>query len=46
MAKKKKTPQIRINGFTKDWNEGLLNQYLETSLEKNCDEVFSREGTH
>ena len=43
MAKKKKTPQIRINGFTKDWNEGLLNQYLETSLEKNCDEVFSRE---
>lgn len=43
MAEKKKTPQIRINGFTKDWNVGLLNQYLETSLEKNCDEVFSRE---
>lgn len=43
MAGKKKTPQIRINGFTKDWNVGLLNQYLETSLEKNCDEVFSRE---
>ena len=43
MAGKKKTPQIRIDGFTKDWNEGLLNQYLETSLEKNLDEVFSRE---
>ena len=43
MAGKKKTPQIRIDGFTKDWNEGLLNQYLETSLEKNIDEVFSRE---
>lgn len=43
MAEKKKTPQIRIDGFTKDWNEGLLNQYLETSLEKNLDEVFSRE---
>lgn len=43
MARKKKTPQIRIDGFTKDWNEGLLNQYLETSLEKNLDEVFSRE---
>lgn len=43
MAEKRKTPQIRINGFIKDWNAGLLNQYLETSLEKNCDEVFSRE---
>lgn len=43
MAGKKKTPQIRIDGFTKDWNEGLLNQYLETSLEKNLYEVFSRE---
>lgn len=43
MAGKKKTPQIRIDGFTKDWNEGLLNQYLETSLKKNLDEVFSRE---
>lgn len=43
MAEKKMTPQIRINGFAKDWNAGLLNQYLETSLEKNCDEVFSRE---
>lgn len=43
MAGKKKTPQIRIDGFTKDWNEGLLNQYLETSLEKNLDEAFSRE---
>ena len=43
MAEKKKTPQIRIDGFTKDWNEGLLNQYLETSLEKNLYEVFSRE---
>lgn len=43
MAEKKKTPHIRIDGFTKDWNEGLLNQYLETSLEKNFDEVFSRE---
>lgn len=43
MAEKKKTPQIRIDGFTKDWSEGALNQYLETSLEKNFDEVFSRE---
>lgn len=43
MAEKKKTPQIRIDGFTKDWSEGTLNQYLETSLEKNLDEVFSRE---
>lgn len=43
MAEKKKTPQIRIDGFKKDWSEGSLNQYLETSLEKNLDEVFSRE---
>ena len=43
MAEKKKTPQIRIDGFTKDWSERALNQYLETSLEKNLDEEFSRE---
>lgn len=43
MAEKKKIPQVRISGFTKEWNENLLNQYLETSLEKNLDETFGRE---
>lgn len=43
MAENKNVPQIRIAGFTKGWNKGLLNQYLETSLEKNFDEAFSRE---
>ncbi len=44
MVGKKKIPQIRLAGFTKEWNEDLLNQYLETSVEKNYDEAFSREN--
>lgn len=43
MAEKKKVPQIRIDGFTKEWNEELLRHYLETSQEKNLDELFSKE---
>lgn len=43
MAEKKKIPQVRISGFTKEWNEDLLNQYLETSFDKNLDGTFNRE---
>lgn len=43
MADKKMIPQVRITGFTKEWEEKLLNQHLETSLEKNLDETFGRE---
>lgn len=43
MVEKKKTPHLRIAGFTSEWHEGLLNQYLKTSLEKNTEEKFSRE---
>lgn len=43
MAEKKKIPQVRIFGFTKEWNENLLNQYLETSFDKNLDGTFNRE---
>lgn len=35
-------PQIRIDGFTKEWNKKLLGYYLETSQEKNYDETFSK----
>lgn len=43
MVEKKNIPQIRIRGFTREWNEQLLNYYLETSQEKNISESYTKE---
>lgn len=43
MKKDQKIPQIRVKGFTQEWNEHLLNYYLETSQEKNFDGLYQKE---
>lgn len=43
MKKDQKIPQIRVKGFTQEWNEYLLNYYLETSQEKNFDGLYQKE---
>ena len=39
----KKAPSIRFKGFTDDWEQRKLNEYLEVSRAKNKDEVFGKE---
>ena len=41
--KNKKAPSIRFKGFTDDWEQRKLNEYLEVSRAKNKDEVFGKE---
>ena len=36
-------PQIRFSGFTEDWEQRKLEDYLEVSSEKNRDELFGKE---
>lgn len=36
-------PKIRFKGFTKDWEQRRLGDYLEVSKEKNRDEGFGKE---
>ncbi len=36
-------PKIRFKGFTKDWEQRKLGDYLEVSKEKNRDEGFGKE---
>ncbi len=36
-------PQIRFSGFTEDWEQRKLEDYLEVSNEKNRDELFGKE---
>lgn len=43
MAEEKNIPQIRVSGFTRKWTEQLLSYYLETSKEKNVDELYKKE---
>ena len=38
-----KVPEIRFNGFTHDWEQRKLGDYLEVSKEKNRDEGFGKE---
>ena len=38
-----KVPEIRFPGFTGDWEQRKLNEYLEVSKVKNKDEVFGKE---
>ena len=37
------TPKIRFKGFTDDWEQRKLNEYLEVSRAKNKDEVYGKE---
>ena len=37
------TPNIRFKGFTDDWEQRKLNEYLQVSKVKNKDAVFSKE---
>ena len=52
MAEKQNTPEIRFEGFTDPWEQRKLNEYLETSREKNesCrfdkDDVLSVSGDY
>ena len=39
----KKNPQLRFEGFTDDWEQRKLIDYLEVSKEKNKNEVFGKE---
>ena len=41
--KTNKTPSLRFKGFTDDWEQRKLNEYLEVSRAKNKDEVFGKE---
>ena len=36
-------PEIRFSGFTEDWEQRKLEDYLEVSSEKNRDELFGKE---
>ena len=38
-----KNPEIRFAGFTDDWEQRKLNEYLEVSKAKNKNEVFGKE---
>lgn len=40
---KKKKPEIRFKGFTDDWEQRKLGDYLEVSAEKNKDNRFTKE---
>ena len=37
------TPKIRFSGFTEDWEQRKLEDYLEVSSEKNRDELLGKE---
>ena len=39
----KKVPELRFKGFTDDWEQRKLIDYLEVSKEKNKNEVFGKE---
>ncbi len=38
-----KKPEIRFSGFTDDWEQRKLIEYLEVSKEKNKDEVYNKD---
>ena len=38
-----RVPEIRFAGFTDDWEQRKLNEYLEVSRAKNKDEVYGKE---
>lgn len=42
-AKGKKVPAFRISGFSGDWEEKPLNNYVEVSNEKNSDNRYSKQ---
>lgn len=44
MTEKKKIPNIRLNGFAKEWDRKLLNYYLETSQERNSALIYNAEN--
>ncbi|MEA4955623.1 MAG: restriction endonuclease subunit S [Pseudoflavonifractor sp.] len=43
MPEKSKKPAIRFQGFTDAWEQRKLNEYLETSTEKNTDVVYTKQ---
>lgn len=43
MNKKNKTPKLRFEGFTDDWEQRKLIDYLEVSKEKNKDEAYNKD---
>lgn len=43
MEEKKKVPEIRFQGFTDDWEQRKLIDYLEVSSEKNRDNRFTKD---
>ena len=36
-------PKIRFQGYTEDWEQRKLSDYLEVSKEKNKEEIFGKE---
>lgn len=42
MGENKKTPSIRFAGFTDDWEQRKLNDYLDVSAQKNREELYSK----
>lgn len=38
-----RTPKIRFSEFTEEWEEHELNDYLETSCEKNTENIYTKE---
>ena len=43
MKKNNKTPKLRVSGYTDDWEQRKLSDYLEVSKEKNKEETFGKE---
>ncbi len=43
MKKNNKTPKLRFSGYTDDWEQRKLSDYLEVSKEKNKEETFGKE---
>ena len=43
MAENRRKPLIRFKGFTDDWEQRKLNEYLDVSTEKNLNDEYNRE---
>ncbi len=43
MEEKERKPKIRFKGFTEAWEQRKLNEYLETSTEKNEKGIYTKE---
>lgn len=43
MKKNNKAPKLRFSGYTDDWEQRKLSDYLEVSNEKNTNDVYGKQ---